>query len=208
MLMRIFILIFAVFLPFQNFGQRLFNFKVGENYGYKNANNVVVIPAQYEYPADFINGFALIMVGDYGIIILDTSGRQIFSFSNSRNNPNEYNHQYSEGMLAVYDSLSSRYGFIDTNGKIRIAPKFYEVQDFHNGLAAIWENPDIHVDEGSGCGTPVLHSKWGFINMEGEFIVPCEYEEPGKIENGIIVFEKNAEPVYYNLDGTLIKNKN
>lgn len=56
---------------------------------------------------------------------------------------------------------STRYGFIDRNGKEVIPAKYFDAHEFSNGLAAVKDT--------SG--------KWGFIDPDGNVVIKCQYRE-------------------------------
>ena len=56
---------------------------------------------------------------------------------------------------------STRYGFIDRNGKEVIPAKYFDAHEFSNGLAAVKDT--------SG--------KWGFIDPDGNVVIKCQYSE-------------------------------
>jgi hypothetical protein len=182
-LLTIVSVIVGQFLCAQNF----VNFQENNHYGYKSIDGKIVIPAKFQYPADFHDGLALIREKTFNILVVDTAGKICFVGYNPRTNGNEYKHKFSQGLIAIYDTATKRYGFKNIQGAWAIPPKYYEVQDFQDGLAAVWENPNIHVDKGSGCGSPVEHPKWGYINLKGKYIIPSKYPEPGKRQNSRVV---------------------
>lgn len=112
---------------------------------------------------------------------------------------------FSDGVIATLDTTTELYGFKDSNDHWVIPPRFFEVQDFKNGLAPVWENPNRYVDEGSGCGTPVYHPSWGYIDLKGSYIIPSKYHEPGTWENNNLIFVDYAgNTTTYNKEGKLI----
>lgn len=186
------------------FGQNRFPVPIDGKFGYIDRNGKVVIPAIFEEEAEFYNGLALIKEKDFEIKVIDTTGNIIFTFRNPNSNHFYYPHQCSEGLLAVYDHYSQGYGFIDIKGKIIIEPKYYEVLDFSEGLAGVWEDADIHVDTFSGCGTAVSHAKWGFINKTGKYKIQPGYYQVSEFINGYAI----ANDKFIDQKGMIVNREN
>lgn len=80
---------------------------------------------------------------------------------------------FSEGLAEFHDSKGTRlYGFVNTNGKVAIAPKFKQVGEFHRGTTVVTDEND----------------RKGIIDTKGEYTL-----QPGNYE--IRMFEKL--PGYY-----------
>jgi hypothetical protein len=79
---------------------------------------------------------------------------------------------FHEGLTKFYDSNSSSYGFINTQGKWVVMPKNYaEVGDFSEGMALVQSKDNWN---------------WGFINTKGELKIPFDYKnKPGKFSEGL-----------------------
>lgn len=76
---------------------------------------------------------------------------------------------FSEGMGAV--SYEGKFGFIDTAGKIVVAPVYDKIMPFSQGLAAVRHN-----------------DKWGYIDKTGKEIIPFHFREAGSFsDNGLAV---------------------
>lgn len=73
---------------------------------------------------------------------------------------------FSEGFLVA--SLNGKYGYLNTEGKWIIEPKYEDAQPFSEGLAAV-------------C----LNGKYGYINYSGKEIVPCIYERAQSFSEGL-----------------------
>ncbi len=196
--MRIILTILLLLNSLTSFGQ-LTNFKSGSLYGYKDKSGTIVIPATYENPSEFKNGYAMIYHEGY-IVVIDSVGKLITKFLS----PIGYGfkHSVNEGLFAAFDTTAQRFGYMNTKGNWVIKPKYWSAEDFIDGVAAVWEDPNIHRDTFSGCGTLVTHSKWGYINHSGEYIIKPTYKEPGKRQNGMIVFGSHkGELIRYDLEG-------
>ena len=83
---------------------------------------------------------------------------------------------FQEGFARV--KSGDGYGFIDTAGKLCIAPKHYEAigEGFSEGLCPVKEN-----------------GRWGYINTRGEQVIPCKFTLAGPFSCGHAVVSE-AEP--------------
>ena len=69
----------------------------------------------------------------------------------------QYARSFSEGMAAV--KIDGLWGFIDTDGSMRIPAQYDWAGCFSEGLAAVSQN-----------------SLWGFIDSSGELVIPFQFE--------------------------------
>lgn len=74
------------------------------------------------------------------------------------------------GEIAYMDS-TGKWGFVNSDGKITIEPKFDEAKSFSNGLAAVKSG-----------------DKWGFINQSGELVIDYKYSDGGYFTNNGVCF--------------------
>jgi len=72
----------------------------------------------------------------------------------------------SEGLRAI--RKNGQYGFVDAQGRLRIANRYDDVQSFQEQLAAI-----------------KIRGKWGFINHDDKIAVQPVYEEVTPFHNGL-----------------------
>lgn len=120
-------------------------------YGYRDAAGTYVIPPQFDYAGEFSEGLAVVGLGKYpatkwGYINLQGRIVIVAQFDGA--------HDFSEGMAAV--SLGGKIGYIDRTGKLVVAPQFDEAQKFTGGRARV----------------RIIKSGYGYINKQGEFVVP------------------------------------
>jgi hypothetical protein len=71
----------------------------------------------------------------------------------------------TEGLRGI--KKNGRYGFIDDQGRLRIANRYENIKPFSEGLAAI-----------------KIRNKWGFINRDEQIIIQPAYEEAAPFEKG------------------------
>lgn len=167
----------------------LYPIQINEKWGYIDSTGRIIVEPQFYYATDFVNGLGLVEFDDERVGFLNTRGEFIAKGINPQNY--KYLHYLCDDLLAVCDSSTEKFGFIDRNGQWIIPPKYYEVMDFSDGLAAVWENADVHVDTGSDCGTPVPHPKWGFIDKQGDYVIPPKYYQVSNFMDGYAVSDQH-----------------
>lgn len=95
---------------------------------------------------------------------------------------------YSDGLAMV--TADGKYGFIDTNGKAVVPPKYDYARSFSEGLAAVrlgdW-----------------INGKWGFIDVTGKELFMVNYEGVGDFFQGVVIVSSGENggptPVQYGL---------
>ena len=129
-------------------------------YGYLNRAGKVVIPAIYDGGFDFSDGLAKV-VKDGKTYYIDHDGHiAIGTIANSTHTAS-----FSEGLAAVSVLTKTggksveKTGFIDTQGKFVIPPKFDTVGIFSEGLA-----------------TAVVGKLTGYIDRTGKWVIEQKYE--------------------------------
>jgi len=91
---------------------------------------------------------------------------------------------FYEGLTKLYDSKTSSYGFINTQGKWVIMPTNYaEVGSFSEGLVPVQTNVNWY---------------WGYINVKGEVKIPFDYKtKPGNFSEGLVAVQNSKEELGY-----------
>jgi DNA-binding transcriptional regulator/RsmH inhibitor MraZ len=79
----------------------------------------------------------------------------------------------SEGLRAI--KRNGRYGFIDSQGRLRIANRYEAVKPFNEGFAPV-----------------KILGKWGFINRQDNIAVQPSYEEVFQFNNGVAVVKQKG----------------
>lgn len=79
---------------------------------------------------------------------------------------------FGEGYISA--KKNGRWGFLDSQGRLRISNRYEEVKSFNEGLAPI-----------------KLRDKWGFIDKDEKLRVQPYYEEVSSFNNGLAVVKEN-----------------
>ena len=98
-------------------------------------------------------------------------------------------YSYYEG-LAWFDQ-NEKYGYIDTTGKVAIAPKFDRAGSFSDGLASV----------GTGSGTDM---KYGYIDKSGNVVIPYQFDRAWDFYNGSAVVTVGGKSGIINKAGAYI----
>lgn len=97
---------------------------------------------------------------------------------------------------------SSKFGFIDKNGKIAIEPIYDRATDFNNGFSCVLTNEnDPHA---RGCGD--VTGEFNYINKFGKNLLNSNFEPLDcdlKFNNGLAPIKRNNKMGYINSDGQL-----
>ncbi|WP_139796242.1 WG repeat-containing protein [Sporomusa malonica] len=85
---------------------------------------------------------------------------------------------FSEGMAPV--KVNGKWGFIEKNGYITIAPRYDDVRQFSEGLAAV-----------------KFGNYWGYIDKSGQWVIEPAYLDGGKYDKDLTMqFENGLAEVY------------
>lgn len=162
--------------------------------GFINNKGKVVIDFDFDGASSFSESLARIFVGDK-VGFIDTKG-------NIKIQPKfDSALGFSEGLSVV--TIGDKQGYINTKGEFVINPRFYLAYDFENSFALVME--DI---VSKGCfidrqgqiklkGRNFLISKfreglincpekdkWGFIDIDNNFIIPPQYKDTREFSEG------------------------
>ncbi len=139
-------------------------------YGVIDKRGKYVIAPEYEEINEPTEGLYLVMKNDrYGFV--DKKGDVVISLKYTDALP------FSQGIAAV--GIDGNWFFIDKTGKQVFISRFNNVQSFSDSLAAV--TPD--------------GEKWGYIDMQGNFVIEPEYESAEDFVNGYgIISKKEKDP--------------
>jgi hypothetical protein len=163
-----------------NFSDGLASVSFDQGWGYiDKKGNTKIAPQSWESLGDFKDGLAKITFKFLSEGFIDTNGKIIGEF--------EKVNDFHEGLAFV--SVKGKWGAIDQNGKMVIAPQFRDVRDFHEGLAYV--KLDSHnigfIDKNTkkifkiGLSYPVAYENF----KDGFVMVRFSSTDPQTSDNGI-----------------------
>jgi len=160
-------------------------------WGLVNTEGDFVIPAEYEELSYFKEGFAVIANDDkYNFV----------NIKNERLNKNDYTKakDFHSGMAAV--QFGDKWGYVKSDGQTAIRAKFDKSNNFYNEIATVQFNGKWRIIDKEGTTikeladideihnfvgglAPVRKGKlWGYINVEGEFVVQPQFQDVNSFE--------------------------
>lgn len=140
-------------------------------YGYLDHTGKVAIKPAYKSADEFKDGVALVVLTSGHYATINKKGEIVQQWPWMEEQMDVYNLQ--DGIAPYYDENTSKYGYVDVNGKIVIPAKFREATAFYHGVAAVDTN-----DEG-------YEAKMGLMNRQGEFVVKPAYSVISYLNNGL-----------------------
>ncbi len=196
----------ALVLQAQTFVVQVKSLETGK-WGYSNTEGELIIPAEYDKTYPFSsNGLA---------ITYNSKERQhhFIDLENKMLKTEEPKFKIKEvfgfGVRGFQNDLlpvqiGSKWGYINTAGKMGIPALYDDVNDFGGGFAAVKKGTQFVILDVKGQETPIavpvmdvrdfseglapvrtMDKKFGFINPEGEVTIPAEFESVGYFKNGL-----------------------
>lgn len=194
----------------------------GKNQGYKyiNKEGKYAFPGNYENAGAFSEEVAWIVNEDSYPILINKQGEILVSLPEARETRN-----FSEGLSAILikSNNSQKWGFVNKEGEIVIAPQFERTGYFSEGLCSVTlDGKDGYINqegkftvnaqfyignEFSGKLATVANedNKWGIINESGKFIVNPQYDMI-KIDGDLFQVRLNGKYGWINRDGEVVIN--
>lgn len=179
-------------------------------YFYINKANERAIAKDFGYASDFDNGVAIVGIGNcessdckYGLI--DKRGSFVA--------PAEFEELYDPTEGKYLASKESKYGFLNSRGETVVSFKYTDAQPYSQGLASVAIDGNWFFIDHDGaqkfinrfldclsfsdslCAVTQDKDMWGYINMQGDFVIPPTFESAENFENGFaIVSKKEKDP--------------
>ena len=186
-------------------------------WGYIDKNNKTVVPLIYESASSFSQGLALVKKNNrYGYI--DHAGREVIQCTY------ESADSFSEGLARVV--TKGKTGYIDISGNLIIPQLYAGGWSFHNGIAIVCKIRKLFVERQGGIDkhgseiVPFVYSgistfgtdgfavvsknnKSGLIDVSGNQIVPCIYEE-ARAHDKLVPVAHNSKWGFINTIGNIV----
>ena len=176
-----------------------------------NKEGMLITPFKYKNCHGFQYGIPLAIAEIDGLMgCIDTRGKKAIPFVYSEMN------QYSKGFINV--CINGKWGCLDNKGRIVIPCIYDKCFSFRNeGVAEVKKDNKIlvinkvnHVFRNivgfykdwecqynhyltyfqEGLGKVCEGGKYGFVNLEGEIVIPYKYENVGEFNNGLAKAKK------------------
>ena len=166
-------------------------------WGYIDANAVVVVKPTYSFAYDIVNETGLVncndkwgMVGNKGQVLIPCQYDKIEFLENTDNQ-----------IVRIYRE-QPKFGLIDTLGQLTVNVVYEEIGDFSNGRLAVkrnnlWGFVDRNGHEVIPCRFKAIHDfsesyaavllgdKWGFIDKNGDTLIDFKYTKVGNFKEGL-----------------------
>lgn len=177
--------------------------KKNGKWGFVNKEGTVIVPIKYDKVGKFVEGRASVKINEkWGFV--DSSGREVISpqydyIRGFLSFDSGFDHEFKNGYSVVTKSDEKgavTQGLIDKNGSM-IIPfyKFFLLNDYCEGLIRVCQ--------------PVMENgkevrKYGFINLQGETVIPFKYESAGNFSDGLAYVKLNGKEGFIDKSGRTV----
>lgn len=192
------------------------------SYGLRTPTGEIVQPAIYSSIYPFVDGYAVVH-NDRFIGLVDSLGNTAVPLMYYGGN------NFSEGMFAVYDTVTYKAGYVNPQNEVVIPFKYHFASAFNDGWAVVAkENKkekrtyfiidkknkkqlktkqyDYISSEGYSEGLIIVRKdgKYGAIDKQGKVIIPFEYEKLAAFKEGLASAKKNGKYGYINAQNEMV----
>jgi hypothetical protein len=147
-------------------------------YGLYDCKGKQIIPASYDYISSFTQDSIISVEKDNKKGLMSVYGKTIL-----RPTP-LYQELHVMQNERVGVKINNKYGFVDRNGKLRIANRYEGIGNFSENMAAIR-----------------IRDRWGFVDKAEELRVQPSYDEVRNFHNGIAAVKRNGKWGFVNNKG-------
>lgn len=148
--------------------------KATKKYGYIDSTGVEVIPAEFDFAANFVGDLAPVSLsGKWGVI--NKKGEKLV--------PTAMEDVWCDSMNIIRYKNNGKWGLMKA-GKIVLQPTYESIGQLSNGLMAVKSG-----------------QLWGYINMEGKEVVPCKYKTASIFMDGIATVSTGSDINVIDLKG-------
>ena len=138
------------------------------NFGLLDRDFKQLLHVNNSFVGPIVQDSAFLFKNDSGWGIVDMTGQILFKDDNRFEQIIGYNEEYIGVRIDGY------YGFVDLNGKLRIANRYEGIELYNNGMANI-----------------KILKKWGTIDKEERIVVQPYYDQIGIFKNKLAIAQKN-----------------
>jgi hypothetical protein len=180
---------------------RLFPFHEGGKegkWGYINRSGEVVVAPRFRQALDFDEGLARVQT-EKTLDYIDAQGKTVFTIP-EKLRPLNWTRPFSDGLAAF--AVKRKCGYFDRQGKVVVDPKYDDVKEFSEGLAAVNEGAKSE----RSMVPLLLGGKWGFIDKTGRLIVPLQFDrvDPKGFSDGKALVQSNGKWSFIDKAGKVV----
>lgn len=178
--------------------QRINNWSIIDKEG-----NIVKEFPNTSHVSQFTDGYAYV-IGNGNFYYINTQGEPIFTSYRCPYGTGAMYGQgfllrpFSDGLVALYNPSTQRWGFADKQGNDVIAAQFSAVGDFSDGVAPV-----------KFPATETNASKWGFIDKAGNVVIEPIFTNPVSSfsEGYAVATQTNNKQVYIDKTGQVVSSE-
>jgi len=172
--------------------------KLGEQWGYINDQGSMVIQPGFDEATGFSNKMAAARLGPkWGYI--DPEG--IFQVAPKLDYATGYSHGFSTFGVLVGGAMN--YGVMNQHWDLVTKPTWHEKLDFSEGPALVrMANGKAYQPSAPGAPQPVF--KYGYINLDGDYIIPPTFEGGLAFRGGLAAVETGGKWGYVDFGGKMV----
>lgn len=164
-----------------------------KKFGLINEAGELVIPLSYANLSDVVEGtltYQNEQAQAYGLMRPD--GTELTPAIYSQLLPQ------NEGRIAYYDDKARAWGFMDSSLQIVIKPRFSQINMYADDFT------ELPFSE--GLANVAVSGRWGYINRQGEQVLPLEYSYADSFKDGKARVSKDGKWIYINKEGDCVEN--
>jgi hypothetical protein len=194
--------------------------------GFIDETGRFAIRPQFDYVESFCKGLALVAQRDQTRFLINHRGEKVIDLTTDcRLTPDDYQRSmralktqvdrcnlliieglvggrtepFSEGLAAilVYEDRTPLYGFINTEARMVIPPRFEPEREHHGFITAMTRFSD-------GLAKVKLNGRYGYINKKGKLVIPAEYQRADDFSEGLAHVYSHEKAGYIDRQGRLV----
>lgn len=172
-------------------------FNIGDKWGYINtAANVVL--SDYEYTTPFSNGIAAVKEnGKWAILKISSDGFSMIT-----------DYIYDDILLDEYGyAFTNGYAYVKKSGSQKWSLVRVKLNEEYNSVIGIDDIGSLTFDNAKPfgmLGAVEVDGKWGFISLEGEWVIEPEFDDAGSLDSGLAPVKVSDKWGYIDATGKMI----
>ena len=194
--------------------------------GYIDVSGKWVIPPRFDWCGKFRQGIAWVGEGPWqtrSFFFIDRDGKKVnIPLKDAKGRGIRIFGPFSEGLAVI--QAGRKYGYIDRNGKVVIAPEYDEARAFSEGLGCVSKPGGTRYIDRTGrvviapnrlSGTSFHEGlagaarfgthKWGYIDRSGKFAIRPQFDDvPYRFSEGLAAVKVGRRYGYIDRRGTML----